>query len=781
MLRVPRKLRWRRIARIGWLTALGSLAACGSAQQPKGGFVAGPSAPTGRIEQRTLSDRPPLSIIERDGDPEAAIGFASLAAESPELHAELGQLLNERLTRAGYATQLVTHGIGFELTLTATPEKARGATSALIEALRRPVAAAELPARGATPEPERALASAVALCSGELTGRRRVDAGSLERERVASFAADRAALAVVGTEASASAVADALGDGPDWPELGRVRSLLPERNATQVLRGDRAQLSVAFTLGDANRALGAAERLGNAQGALAVRLAALGAGLKLRRVAATAHPLGACLRIDSEVDASPPPDARRLGFAIDAIETEADLALAETSSEQRLENAALSATDPRLAARAAAYDALIAEPRDRSRQRLVALTTPDGGIQASAIDAAAAQAKAPGAPLDTQVRVERAQPGLWALLSTPCATLEENADTAGQAALAMSAASQARVGGVRLEPWTGASGVGLLAYAERTQGETEQATATRLADALGLALTSAPSALDVATARGELLKGAGDEPRPLLQGLLEVLAPGHLGALAPRGTASSLELASREAVLTRQRELLRLPHRLAILAPGSDEEARVVSGRLARWLKSPDAPRPSPCSVELSPPARGELALAPGSTSSEGSYLAFRVSPKLAPEAALLVELLNLAGGALERTLAEPDLVGAGRATLFGTGAARALVIQVSAFEGREAEASSRLQRLFERLASGGVLTSAELESAVARRRAQYAAAALDPRYRLVALLEQPPPGPGDAAALKRLLASLRPEAAIAARGVPRAGAQTGGKSGPSR
>lgn len=780
MLRVPGNHRWQRIT-LG--SCFCALLGCGSPRQPSGGYSTSPSAPAGRIEQRALSDRPPLAIIERDGDPEAAVGFASLAADSAELHAELGKLLSERLTRAGFQTQLVAHGLGFELTLLASPpDRARAATAALIQALQRPVGASELGARSPAAELERAAPNAMAQCSAELNGRSRAPSvAELERERVATFARDRAALSVVGSEPSAAAVADALGDGPDWPELGRVRSILPERNSTQVLRGERATLSVAFTLGDANRALGAAERLGDAQGALAARLATLGAGLKLRRVGATAHPLGACLRIDSEVDASPPPDARWLGFAVDAIDAETELALAETAEEPRLETRALAAGDPRRAARAAAYDALLAEPTERPRRRLIALTTLDGGPQAQAIDAAVEQARGATASLDTQVRVEQGQPGLWALLATPCATVEENADTAGHAALLMSAASSLPVRGVKLEPWTGPAGVGLLAYAERTQGESEQATAARVADALGLALVSAASSLDVAAARSELMKTAGAEPRPLLQGLLEALVPGHVGALAPRGTPSSLQLATREAVLTRQRELLRLPHRLAVLAPGSADDARVLSARLLRWLKGPEAPRSSPCATEVSPPARGELAMTPASYASEGSYVAFRISPKLAPEAALLVELLNLPGGALERSLAEPELVGAARATLFGTSSARALVVQVSGFEGREAEATARVQRLFERLAAGGVLTSADLESAVARRRAQHRLAALDPRYRLVQLLEQPAPGPGDAAALKRLVATLRPEAAIVARSSARNGGQTSGKSTPAR
>src|SRR5205814_8137767 len=142
-------------------------------------------------------------------------------------------------------------------------ERARLATQALLRALAQPITQAELTFAPAAGEAEHAPVSAVAQCSAELSSRRRItDPSELDRDRVASFARDRAAWAVVGDAAAAAAVARALAAGPDWPELGPVRSTLPERSQTQVLRGQRATLSVALTVSDANRALGAASRLG---------------------------------------------------------------------------------------------------------------------------------------------------------------------------------------------------------------------------------------------------------------------------------------------------------------------------------------------------------------------------------------------------------------------------------------------------------------------------------------------------------------------------------------
>jgi hypothetical protein len=133
-----------------------------------------------------------------------------------------------------------------------------------------------------------------------------------------------------------------------------------------------------------------------------------------------------------------------------------------------------------------------------------------------------------------------------------------------------------------------------------------------------------------------------------------------------------------------------------------------------------------------------------------------------------LAELLSAPSGALARALSEPDLVGAARATVVGTSAARALVVQVSAFDGRENEALARVQRLFERLSSDGVLGAAELEGGLARLRAARRDAALEPRFRLVQLLDPSVAAPVDASAVRRLAATLRPESAVIARARPR-------------
>jgi len=745
------------------------LVACGG---PAGG---GPQFAEGgagsRVERRTLSDRPPLAVLVREGDPENALAFASLAAAAADAHATLGEVLQARLTKAGFFTQIVSHGLGFELTLLAEDaRRARLGAQALLQALRQPIGAAELAGLSRAKTDDTASPPTAAdACSAVLRYRHAfTDPSEIERDRVATFARDRSALAVVGTEAAATAVADALAAGPDWPELGKVRSTLPNRSLTQVVHAERAGLSVGLTFAEPSLALRAAFELRDPEGPLALRLASLGGGLRLHGVTATTHPSGVCLRVDSDLDSSPLPDVRRLGFAVHTIEQESGLAMAEYRGEGLFGTGDAAAADPRTAARAAAYHALIEPDAAPTRVRVVTLLATDEAPAVPALEAAVARAEAERPALDAHVHTEAKQPGTWALVMNPCAQVAEGEDNAGQAALVMTAAAAGvSEPGIRVEPWIGADGVGLVGFAERRSGDSGRVTAERLADALGHALIAPPSAAEVANARGDSIKTLGSDAHPLLDALLQTLAPGHFGALAPRGSVVSLQAASREAVLLRQRELLRQPHRVAVFSPTNSQDGSALVQRLGRWLKSPDPLRNSPCESEIAAPLRSEIALGSAAEIREGSYLGFRLPRQAALEASALAELLNLPGGALAQALAEPELLGVARALTFGTRSARVLVVQVSAFAGREAEALLRVQKLLERVASGGVLVSADIERALERQRQARRLAALDPRVRLLDLLNATP-ALADVASIRKLAASLRPEAAVVARpGLP--------------
>lgn len=682
-------------------------------------------------------------------------------------------MLAARLSKAGFQTELVKHGLGFEIVLLAeNAERAGLATQALLGALTRPVTAAEVPPNARGPV-SAAPPSPMAACSGELLAPARASEAELERERLATFARDRAALAVVGDAKAVANVSSALAQGSSWPELGAAPNLLPQRNSTQVVHAEHALLSVALTTAEPDRAVRAAAKLGDPHQALSLRLGALGGGLRVRRVSATAHPAGGCLRIDSELDASPLPDTRRLGFAIHVIEEEAGLQLRADGGSGGLEATATSAVDPRVAARAAAYRALVNPETTPRSVRLVSLAAPSDAPTFAALEAAAADVGNHPAPLSAAFSHEPGQPGLWALIFSPCAGIAERPDNVGAAALWASAAVAATADsdGIRLEPWIGQQGIGVLGFVKPAAGEPVADAAARLGDALGRALIEPPSAVDVATARESLLAAVGRESRPLLDAVLSALSPGQVGALTPMGSAQSLQSTSREAVLARQRELARGQHVVSILTPTSKEDGAALVKSVERWLTGPEASR-GQC-PEPSRPRASEIVLQTADDAREGGYVGYRLPTDDLRATQALVELFNAPGGALARALSSPDQVGAARALQFGTESAQALVIQVVGFAGRQAEAMARVQRLIESAQAGGLFSAAEIEAALAKRRKADWLAALDPRFRLGALRapgapEDPRLKPVDAAALRRLISSLRPDRAVVARSEPR-------------
>ncbi len=750
-----------------WAAALAlALAACGGGRDGARGAASGESAGAlGRIEERTLSQRPLLSVVERSGDPEGALALASLASGPPELHAELGEVLRARLAKAGFDAALSAHGVGFELALLADgPERARAALTALMAALTRPITAPEAP-EPSTPSAPPASSNAVARCSAELPyGSGRYRAAELERERQAAFAADRAAFAVVGSAELVRAASDALEQGPSWPTLGLIRSPWPEHDTVEVERSAAAgELSVAFRVREPDRAIGASSALGSPEGALALRLSVLGTGIELGGVAATARPEGACLRVDARFDASPGPDAKLLARAVRTIEQEARLALGASDYAGELEARALRPTDPRRAARAAAYRALVEQaPQKLPERRAVLVRAPGASLRSEELEAALGASDA-RLPFEAKLRVEAGQAGFWALASVPCAANTERSEAAGAGALFLRAAALggSRDPDLRLEPWVGAGGIGLVGYATQRRGESAAALGRRLGDALGRAFIAPPASIDVAAARESLEAALGSKPRPGFEALLEALTPTHAAVLAPLGTFRALDGASRESVLARQRELLRLPHRIAVLSPTNESDASALVASASRWLESGETLRSSPCGLDVATPAPSDILLTATGDEPEGSYLGFRVAPELDAELGLLAELLNASNGLLARALSDGEVVGAARALPLGTRAARALVIQFRAFDGKEQEALARLKALFERLASGTAIPEPELETALRQSRARHHGAALDPRYRLITLHDGEAPAPADETAFRKLLLALRPESAI--------------------
>ncbi len=95
------------------------------------------------------------------------------------------------------------------------------------------------------------------------------------------------------------------------------------------------------------------------------------------------------------------------------------------------------------------------------------------------------------APIETRLRAEPGQSELWLLLGSPCGTLAESNDNAGQSALALTMAAHATSADVALEPWITPDAVGLLAHAPRRALESATEQAERVARALARARVNA--------------------------------------------------------------------------------------------------------------------------------------------------------------------------------------------------------------------------------------------------------------------------------------------------
>jgi hypothetical protein len=360
--------------------------------------------------------------------------------------------------------------------------------------------------------------------------------------------------------------------------------------------------------------------------------------------------------------------------------------------------------------------------------------------------------------LESKRSLEVGQGETWILLGSPCATLSESADDAGASALLVRsiALAHAELDGVRVEPWISGNGVGLLAHGSRaTPDESPAHQAERVANALGRALSASRSdPTAAAAARAELEVDLNPQVQPLWSTALGVLAPRRVSALDPRGTWQSITSIPIHSVELRRLAFIRGPLRLAVLANGAAADLNVELG-LERWLK-PERRGQTRC------PAAPPLAVGSGEhvVETQGgpqgarALVAVPIAPSasegLPVEAEWTLHLLNRRGGWLDRSVRLPGVAVAAEAVLVGGTHGGALIVQVSAPEGRAREAVGQVRALLVRLADGAV-TADEVQLARSGAADEQAAAATDPRHRIISLwLGRGPVAPPDLASLRR-------------------------------
>lgn len=816
------------------LMSIGYGAGCGGAPAPPpGGATTGP---TSRGDLRLVDGRPPVRLVSREGDPRGAIGVAVRTdgidpTAGAGVAVALAALVEARLAAKGLADARVLAGWdGYRVELlVGAPEEARAGAEVLREALLVPLGAGapelalvskRLDALSRRPMPDAALVDSVA-CTGEPFSSPGAPAltpaaGDLERWRVAAHGLGRVALSVAGPPSLVESVADAVAKEPAWPRAAEgLAGALPGADAAPqvyAITGGPPAIGARATLAVHTRRVGeavlAAATLGDRQGALASRLAALDAPVTIEEVVASIHPREGCVRVTlgfaaRDLGSDTP---LRVAAAVALAREEILAEMREIPADRRqVDRLALRAGDPREAADRAAWWTLAAPDAEASPSGsaprvsvavglAVGRDTPPGDAVFAARSASvlaeleSAGAASREAAVEARSRVERGQGQMWILFGSPCGTLTESTGDAGfGAAVAMASAdrvsrSWAAIGA---EGWATADGIGVLLHGDPLPDETALALARRLADAAGRSF--AADALDeasIAHARAVLLARGAAEGARSFAALAGALSPGHPSWVSPLGSAETLGRSSDGAILARAGALRAGPLRVAVIANEDAAQSEAAVRALDRWVLR-RAGQPVACArPSTAPPARpGTYAVdVPGATSSE-VWLALPLPPgDLAARAGATAIAAALDGpdGLLAGALG--SMARAYGARVMGAPRAPALVVRVTSVPGTLDAAVMAVRALLDRLREGG-LTEVDRARAEGSLSSAALANSLDPRGRVISLfrgesLEAPPPPPLEA--LRTQAASLlRDDAMILV--VARPAREISSRAGPAR
>jgi len=769
-----------------------SASACGG----RGGASARLRAnPPRTVTRETGQRRPPLAVVEREGDPRGAIAAAvtmeGIAAERGAVPAvALAALVEARLLARGVDASAAGGWGGWRLSaLVASPSQAVQVVDGMREAMLAPVVgdeaalaavARKVSALSRRRLPDRALVG-VAQCTGEAfgTGSDAVpEVDELERWRRASLGLGRVSFASAGDAALADATAQALVRAPAWPGSMPATTDSPAGDARAVvydasgeLLPGAARIVITVRTATPEQAVAAAPALGDALGPLASRLAALDAPARVRSVVATAHADGGCVAatFDVAVRELTTDVASRVAIAAALARQELSVELADTTASPDFgRDLAARAADPREAAERAAWWTLAGRRAAEGDELRTALTvglaaprdaTAPGAAQTaeelrSEIDRATIAWHAPA--VESRIRVERGQGEVWILVASTCGVLAEAASDAGAgAAVALAAASRARStgGDASVEPYVTGDGVGVLAHGPAHMGESSSAQARRLADLAARALMADPPDPErIIEARTALLVRAGAVESRALGTLGDALAPGHPSWIEPFGTEFGLASASEEAIVLRSSALRAGPLRVAILANSDAAQAEAAVRAVDRWvarhpgetrtcppLTTPVTPHPGTYAVDVPPGAPSEALLAlPLAPSDDGARVAalWTAAALDGPDGLLAHALGAAPGDAPDSALAR-----GWSAALLGAPRSPALVVRLTSSDASLDAAVAQTRGLLDRLRQGAVKDADRSRAGLALGRAAFAAS-LDPRARVFELWRSEPGTP---------------------------------------
>ncbi len=733
------------------------LSACSS--PPRGPGPQAASIAASRVHSRESPYRPRLALVEREGDPRRGLALAVYVGTSPVAAAALSLLIEGRILAAGFETA-ASHSSpsGFIVyALASAPEDVSRFIEVGNRALLAPLTPVEVeqvlsrwrsaPPRLATSPSE----AAMAQCSGELVLEPGAEtAGSfatLLGPWLATLGSGDAAFAVVGPRDFLDAGADALSELSPWARLGASEGPRFESESVGVGPGQVGQLNLSVALWGAPgaAAVASAERLGEPESTLALRLLAGFPAWQVQRIASNLNRGGACLRIDLQAAGTPPSLAAIAASASDVFD-EIEYTLDRIKpGPWVVSKQVLAMEGPHQAAAVAAWQALSGADQGlpaAPRRRFIHYAGPlDSAPAPDLVARALATSKNEGsAEVERARAVEPGQGKFWMLLATPCGTIAEDGATAGTLALALHATALGSTSrsGVTLEPWLNVDAMGILAHsAPATPYESPAGQAERVAETLARALISAGPAPDVISqSREYLLDSLADGPTPSLSLALRQTTANHPSWLEARGTWASLSAISARSAQIERSSFTRGKLRLASL--GNHDDAQVDAGerRLLRLLGSVTPGQPQ-CPLRRPPLAvAGKYRIESSTAPDADAIISVPLPPAprgLSEEATWTEVLMNRPGGWLHQALLQPGLVSTARARALGGAGAASLVIEIRAVDGKRDEAVAQVRGLLERLRAGAA-SATDARNArdyLSRREAERQ---LNPRGRLVDL-----------------------------------------------
>jgi len=733
-----------------------------------------------RIDVRQLESRPPLTIVTREGDPQPAVAVAVATGLEPVATLALATLVEHRLSAAGQRVELSVDRTAFRIAFAVSEQPAiERFLTALSRACTRAVGADDGPALERAGARVRSLQhrplegpalEPIADCADRLTlsaedarkalRRAAVSAKRVEEWRVRGLAAERMAIAVVGTEAAGQATLTALERTATWPHGPAASAPWPTRDrhgvyASRSVPAGTDRLHIALRLADSQRAVSAVEQLRPVPSPLSAKLATLPRPWRLQELSAAARPGGGCIEavLHASVDADlvATKRARTAARAAAVVRTEIARLLERPADPYKVAGQALTAGDARAAAARAAWWSISLSSKSELPLRVASalgVAAEDDAADPAALDelrqgyerAATARAVPSAAqPIaERRLAVEQGQGELWLLLGSPCVLAHEGAVDAGISALAVAVASASAPPepDVMVEPWIAPDGVGLVAHAA-LQGldDTPAELARRVGRAAGRVLaagTTAPAGF--VRAQQSLLRLLEQGPNAHFQKLAVVAVPNHPSWLAPFGLADRVASLNAQTSSRHWRRLLRSPLRLAVIANVDAEQARLAAEELDRWLL-PEA-RGAACreTAQAEGPEAGVHRIRPA-VDQPGRLLLGVLMPQSreadAQMARLLAAALDGPDGLLARELAVDGLARSWSARVVGGRRRLAVLVETTAAPGDLAALQDRLLKLLETLRKTGRAHRALAVRAAQRRWHERMA---QPRARLVTL-----------------------------------------------